>query len=204
MPPWRPSTRPSTCTMSPASAAPGLQALDDVGVAALRHEADVLAVGLVGDGQGELARQRAHLGLAIGAEGKHQPIELGARGGEQEVALVALGIAGAAELGAGGPGAQLDVVAGGERVRLELARGRQQLVELDLLVADHTRDRRFAGHIAVGERLHDRRLEALLVVEDVVRRCPAGRRPGGRRGCPARRSRRRAGRRPRRGRRAAG
>ena len=36
----------------------GLQALDDVAVAALRDEADVLAVGLLRDGQPELARER--------------------------------------------------------------------------------------------------------------------------------------------------
>ena len=57
---------------------------------------------------------------------------------------------------------------GGEHVGVELLGGGQQLVELDLLVAGHTRDRRLAGNVAVGEGLHDRRLEALLVVEDVV------------------------------------
>ena len=127
-----------------------------------------MAVGLVGDGQRELVRQRTNLGLAVGPEREHQPIELGPRGGEQEIALVALGIARAAKLGTGGAGTKLDIVAGGERIRLELARGRQQLVELDLLVAHHTRDRRLAGNIAVGERLHDGRLETLLVVENVV------------------------------------
>ena len=91
-----------------------------------------------------------------------------ARGGEEEIALVALGIARAVKLGAGGAGTKLDIVAGGERVRPELTRRRQQLMEFDLLVAHHTRDRRFSGNVAVGERLHDGRLETLLVIEDVV------------------------------------
>ena len=119
-------------------------------------------------GSAKLWRQRAHLVLAIGAEREVEPIELRARGGEQEVALVAIGIAGAVELGAGRSLAQLDIVAGGERVRLQLAHGGEQLVELDLLIAHHARNRRLAGRIAVREGLHDGGLEALLVVEDVV------------------------------------
>src|SRR5262249_31101930 len=43
-----------------------------------------------------------------------------------------------------------------------------QLRELDLLVASDTGDRRLSRCIAVGESLHHRSLEALLVVEHVV------------------------------------
>ena len=57
---------------------------------------------------------------------------------------------------------------GGERLSVQLLRRGKQLVELDLLVAGDTRDRRLAGNVAVGESLHDGRLEALLVVENVV------------------------------------
>ncbi len=47
------------------------QALDDVGVTAARHEADVLAVGLVGDGQAEAPRELARTsGLAQSPSGK--------------------------------------------------------------------------------------------------------------------------------------
>ena len=41
----------------------GQQALDHLAVMAGRHEADVLAVGLVGDVEAELAGERPHLGL---------------------------------------------------------------------------------------------------------------------------------------------
>ena len=70
---------------------------------------------------------------------------------------------------AGSPLAKLDIMAGGKRVRLEVTCGRQQLLELDLLVADYAWNWRLAGRIAVSERLHDCRFEALFVVEDVVR-----------------------------------
>ncbi len=70
----------------------GLQPPDHVGVAALRHEADVLAVVLVGDVEPEFARGRARLGLGHAAEREAEEIELLARGGEQEIALVAVEI----------------------------------------------------------------------------------------------------------------
>ena len=75
----------------------GPQPVDDVAVAPLRHEADVLAVGLVGDRQAEFAGQRARLALVALAERKAQPRQLLRRGGVQKIALVALGIGGAIE-----------------------------------------------------------------------------------------------------------
>ena len=73
----------------------GLQAADDIGVAPGRHEADVLAVLLVGDFEAEAPRQFARLRLGHVAERKAQIIELLARGREQEIALVAIGVGGA-------------------------------------------------------------------------------------------------------------
>ena len=122
-------------------------------------------------------RASAHLGLPVGPERKHQPIELGSGGGEEEIALVALGIARTVSSGPAGAGTKLDIVAGGERIRLEAPRRRQQLVELDLLVAHHTRDQRFAGNVAVGERLHDGRLETVARNRGRSGRCRADRRP---------------------------
>src|SRR6202012_710868 len=52
-----------------------LQAADDVGVAARRHEADVLAVMLVGDRQAKTPRQLAHLRLGHVAERKSDEIK---------------------------------------------------------------------------------------------------------------------------------
>ena len=78
--------------MSPGCDRVRLQAADDVGVAPGRHEADVLAVLLVGDFETEAPRQFARLRLGHVAEREAQEIELLARGREQEIALVAIGI----------------------------------------------------------------------------------------------------------------
>ena len=70
-------------------------------------------------------------------------------------------------------------MAGGQHRRAELARSRQQIVEFDRLVALDTRHRRLSGDIAFSEAIDDRLLEALLVVEDIVRNAdPRGDRAG--------------------------
>ena len=150
------------------------QPLDHVGVAAAGHEADVLAVGLVGDGKPEAPRQLARLRLGALAERKAQELELLARGGEQEVALVALRLARAIKRAAAArQRARGDVVAGRQHLGAELARGREEIAELDRLVALDAGHRRFAGDIAFGEALDHRFLEAALVVEHVVRNAEA-------------------------------
>ena len=92
------------------------QAGDDVGVAPGRHEADVLAVVLVGDRETEAPRELARLGLGHVAERKAQIVELLLRGREQEIALVAIGVGRADQRArAVGAAARGDVMAGGER-----------------------------------------------------------------------------------------
>src|SRR3954469_15458196 len=71
------------------------EAANDVGVASGRHEADVLAVLLVGDLEAKAPRQFARVLLGHVAERKTQIVELLARGREQEIALVAIGISSA-------------------------------------------------------------------------------------------------------------
>src|SRR5258705_12055582 len=73
----------------------GPQAADDVGIAPGGHEADVLAVLLVGDVETKTPRQFAGLRLGQVAQRKAQKVELLAGGREQKVALVAIGIGGA-------------------------------------------------------------------------------------------------------------
>ncbi len=130
----------------------GLQALDDAGVAARRHEADVLAVGLLGDGQIELARKLAHLRLRHAAEREPQASaaapawwQTGNSSGR-----------GRHRRRAPSPGplravAALDVVARRQHVGAELLGGVEKIAELDLLVARDARDRRLAGGVALGE-----------------------------------------------------
>ena len=72
-----------------------LQPLDDVAVLALRDEADVLAVGLVGDGKAEFAGKRA--GLLLRHLAEREPQERKLLGGRrvEKIALVPVGIGGA-------------------------------------------------------------------------------------------------------------
>src|SRR5476649_2246504 len=104
-----------------------LEPLDDVDVVPGRHEADVLAVMLVGDRQPELAGKLARLGLGALAEGKAEHVELLARGAEQEIALVALFLARAKQpASAAGELPRRDVVAGRQNLGAEFAGGDQQ------------------------------------------------------------------------------
>ena len=146
-----------------------LQPLDDVGIAPARHEADVLAVLLVGDREAELARQLARLRLGQVAERKTYILELLAGGGEQEIALVAILIARAMQRAAAGNGARGDIMSGRHHLGAEFARGVEQIVELDRLVAFDAGHRRLARDIAVGEAVDHRFLEAALIVEHVMR-----------------------------------
>src|SRR5579883_1757383 len=147
----------------------GAQLLDEAGIGAARHEADILTVGLGGNRQGEALGEGARLRLAHAAQGKAQEGELIRRRAEEEIALVALGVGSAVQLRSRPPHDAPCVVAGGERIGAEVARGRQEVAELDRLVAAHARDRCFAAQIGIGEIVDDGATEALLVIENVMR-----------------------------------
>jgi len=148
----------------------GLQPLDHLGVASRRHEADVLAVLLVGDRQAEAVRCGACFGLRQGAERKAHEVELVARRREQEVALVAVFLMRAVEIEAAVlPAARLDIMPGRERGRAKVPRRVEQIVELDRLVAGDAGHRRLARDVGLGEAVDHRLLEARFVVEHVVR-----------------------------------
>lgn len=148
----------------------GAQSLDHVGILALRHEADVLAVVLVGHFQAEVARHRPHLRLRQAAERKAEEVQLLRRGGEEEVALVAVEIDGTEQRPPPvGKPLRADVVPGRERLRAELPRRVEKIGELDGLVAGHARDRRLARDVAFREAIDHRVPEAGFVVEHVMR-----------------------------------
>ena len=81
----------------------GPQPLDDVGIAPLRHEADVLAVGLLRHRQAEAGGMGTHLRLRHPAQREAQEAELLGGGGEQEIALVAAHVAPLQQAGPRGP-----------------------------------------------------------------------------------------------------
>src|SRR5207237_734988 len=145
------------------------QSLDDRRIRPLRHEADVLAVGLGRDRQREIARQPAGLVLRQTAQRKAQEIELAAAGAIKKVALVAARIGGTMQFRPIRPGDAARVMPGRQRAGAELPRGPQQIAKLDALVAADARDRRLAAAIGLGEILDYRRAEARLVIEHVMR-----------------------------------
>ncbi len=146
-----------------------LQPLDHVGIAAVGDEADVLAVGLVGDPEAELRGERAGLRLVDVAEREAQQVELLLRRGIEEIALVAAGIGRAEQTPAAiGEFAADDIMAGRQRIGAELAGEPEQVLELHRAVALDAGDRRLAGEIALGEALDHGVAEAVLVIEHVM------------------------------------
>ena len=144
------------------------QPVDDRGVASLRNETDVLAVGLVGDFEAEASRRRAHLTLLETSQREAQKLELGPGGGEEEIALIATFVGRAVERRTLPADHPPRVMTGGERLCSQLAGHFQQVPELDRLIASHAGDRRLAAQIGIGEVIHHLGLEPALVVEDVV------------------------------------
>ena len=145
------------------------QLLHHRGIVAVGHEADVLAVGLLGDRQVEALGEGARLALGHVAQRKAQEVELLGRGAEEKVALVARRIGGAMQLRTRLAHHALHIVAGGQRLGAELARGLEQVAELHRAVAGDAGHRRLAAHIGVGEGVHHLGAEAALIVEHVVR-----------------------------------
>src|SRR5215470_6733776 len=146
------------------------QPFDHIGIAAVGHKTDVLAVLFVGDGEPEPASQFARLCFGTIAQREAQQIELCARRREQEIALVALGFTGAVERAAAvGEPARGNIMAGRQYRGAELARGHQQIAKLDRLIAFDAWHRSFAGDVAFREPVDDRFFEPPLVVEHVVR-----------------------------------
>ena len=60
-------------------------------------------------------------------------------------------------------------MAGSDAVGADLARGDEQLIELEMVVAERAGDGRASGEILLDEGADDVALEALLLVDDVVR-----------------------------------
>ena len=141
----------------------GAQLLDHRGIVAVGDKADVLAVGLVCDGQAVIGGQGARFGLADQmAQGKAQEIQLFLGGREQEIALIAVRVGRHVQFGAMRAVLALDVMAGRHAV------GFQQVAELDPLVAADAGNWRRAGQIGVGEFVDDRFAELVLVIQDIM------------------------------------
>ena len=134
----------------------------------MRHEANILAIVLVGDRKAEFAGQPPRALLGQSAQRKAQEIEFGAGRAIEEIALVAREVAGTVQFRPVRPFHAADVMTRCQCGGAEIARRRQKVAELDALIAAYARDRRLAAPIAVGKILDHRRAKPGFVIEHVM------------------------------------
>ena len=104
------------------------------------------------------------------AEGEERAGELILCEAEEEVGLVLAVIGGAGENPAAADFVEVvaGVVACGDAVGADLAGGDEELVELEVVVAEGAGDGSAAGEVLADEGLNDFCLESLLLVDDVA------------------------------------
>ncbi len=146
-----------------------LELRNDVRIFALRYEADVLAVLLVGHREAQFFGNSTGFRLGHAAEREAQIVDLLLRGGEKEIALVLVGIDRTIEGAVRAIGMAADIVACRQSIGAEIAGRLQEVGKLDGLVAGNARDRRLAADIARGERIDHGFAETCFIVEDIMR-----------------------------------
>src|SRR5204862_8261982 len=102
----------------------GSHPFDDIRIRPLRHETDVLAVGLRRDRKRQLACEPAGLILLQFAKRKAKKFKLAARRATEEIALVAAWIRGAVQFRPGRTGDAPGIMPGRQRTGTELTRRR--------------------------------------------------------------------------------
>ncbi len=146
---------------------------------AVRDEADVVAVRLLGHGQAALGRLRPDLGLGGVTEREQRVPQLLAGQRGQHVGLVLASVGAAPQLRASVHNGQPGVVAGADRVEAQGERLVQQRLELDPLVAAQARVGGAAGRV-LGDEVLDHVLgEPLGEVPHVERDAEQVRGPAG-------------------------
>ena len=140
-------------------------------VVAAGHEADLLALGLVGGGEPETARDLADLRLGQLAEREPGVLELVLAQAVEEVGLVLVLVPRPAQPRQPvRPDVPAGVVTGRDRLAVvEVPGPTEQRPELDVRVAVDARARRPAVEVRVEERLQDAGVELALEVHDVER-----------------------------------
>ena len=109
--------------------------------------------------------------MRISPSGKSGAAELVLREAEEEVGLVLGVISGAGEdpALAGFVEVIARVVAGGDAVGADLSGGDEELIELEVVIAEGAGDGRAAGEVLADEGLYDFGFEAVLLIDDIVR-----------------------------------
>ncbi len=159
--------------------------LQVLAVVAIPHEADLLALGLVGGGQSMSTCHRASLGLGQLAEGKPCVGQLSLPQAVQEIGLVLVGVTAGNEsvamaIASIGIMTDLDarVVTGGHSLTaVEVTGTAQQGSELDRGVAVNARAGRASVEVRCEERLQHASGELALQVQDVERDAQLSRDP---------------------------
>src|SRR5579863_468740 len=146
----------------------GRGALDVSGIVAVGHEADLLALGLIGINQPE--RSRARTGLVLGHRPKREqgPGQLALLQAEEKIGLI-FSLIGRSTQPKDSVGAGCDprVMAGRDEVRLKGARALPQAIELDLAIAHHARIRRAAAQVLGSKVVHHTGSEIRSQIDDV-------------------------------------
>ena len=156
---------------APGRRAPPGAVTKGVAIVTAGHEADLLALRLVGGREAEAPRDLADLRLGQLAEREPGVLELVLAQAVQEVGLVLVRVASPSEPR---PSVGTDVAAGVVAGRdglavVQMAGSTEQRPELDVGVAVDARARRPAVEIRVEERLQDAGVELALEVHDVER-----------------------------------
>jgi len=144
--------------------------LEELGVAAAGDEADFLRVGLLGEVEAVAGGHLADGWLLHLSEREEGAGELSLGEAEEEVGLVLGGVGGAGEnpAAAGFVEAVARVVAGGDALGADLAGGEEELIELEMVVAEGAGDGGAAGEVFADEGADDFGFETVLGVDEVV------------------------------------
>src|SRR6267143_1660243 len=148
-----------------------IPAAQETAIVVVGHEADLLALRLVGRDEAESARVRADLLLVEIADGKMRRCELSLIERPEEIGLVLARVAPPAQEPAPARRVLRDarVMASGHAGGVPGTRPREQRAVFEIYVAGHARHGRAAAPIRVGEGTDDRAVELGLHVQDVVR-----------------------------------
>ena len=164
---WVPTTSPDSLMRSPSGGAfsPSRRG-DEAGVVVVGDEADLLAVGLVEDGEVEALGDRPDLGLMEAADGEEHAGEFVPLCAEEDIGLVFAVVEAAEEGGLAVDLLNAGVVAAGDEVGVDLACVVVELAELEPVVAADAGVGRAARGVLGREVVHDA-AEVLAEVDDV-------------------------------------
>ena len=146
-----------------------LSLLEKLDAAALLHEADVHALGLVRGAEPEPGRVGSHIGLGELADREHRTRELSLTEHVEHVRLVLGAIGATGELVLPPVLENARVMTSGQQIEAERVRAVEEAPELDRAVALDARVRRTTRCVGVDVRIHHIGGEVVAEIEDVVR-----------------------------------